>query len=102
MGGGGFLNGLLVAYLQVFPYPLVQAAVQRLNAARRRGGALEQLSAADEVIAAATTAAVEGASLGQIAKGLGFHKQKANVVPLASRSLAEPFEALRDASNPCP
>jgi methylmalonyl-CoA mutase len=44
-------------------------------------------------------AAAGGASVGQLAKALGFHQTWEKVAPMETRSFAEPFEQLRDASD---
>jgi methylmalonyl-CoA mutase len=43
--------------------------------------------------------AEQGASLGQLARGLGFHTEPAAIPPLAPHMFARPFEELRDASD---
>jgi methylmalonyl-CoA mutase len=49
--------------------------------------------------AAAVEAAVRGASIGQLARALGFHATPTAVPPLAPHVFAQPFEELRDASD---
>src|SRR5262249_22376726 len=44
-------------------------------------------------------AAAQGASVGQLASALGFHTELTVIPPLAPHPFAEPFEALRDASD---
>ncbi len=45
-------------------------------------------------------AAVAGATIGQLARAIGFHQTPAEPIPpLEARSFAEPFEELRDASD---
>src|SRR5262249_11132419 len=44
-------------------------------------------------------AAVQGASLGQLARALGFHTEPTVIAPLAPHVFAQPFEELRDASD---
>jgi methylmalonyl-CoA mutase len=44
-------------------------------------------------------AAVRGASIGQLARALGFHAEPTLLPPLAPHVFAEPFEELRDASD---
>jgi methylmalonyl-CoA mutase len=48
---------------------------------------------------AAVEAAVQGASIGQLARALGFHAEPMLIPPLAPHMFAEPFEELRDASD---
>jgi methylmalonyl-CoA mutase len=40
-----------------------------------------------------------GASIGQLARALGFHTQPTTVAPLAPHPFAQPFEELRDATD---
>ena len=55
-----------------------------------------------EPVAAAIEAAEAGATIGQIASALRFHQvESASITPLPCRRFAEPFEALRDASDAC-
>jgi methylmalonyl-CoA mutase len=76
------------------------AAVERVSAARRETAALAALSNASDRMAAAVEAAAGGATIGQMAGGLGFHDQPSqSLPPLEPRSFAEPFEELRDASD---
>lgn len=44
-------------------------------------------------------AAANGATIGQLARALGFHQSPARIEPLPARSFAEPFEELRDAAD---
>src|SRR5262249_13864354 len=44
-------------------------------------------------------AAAQGASIGQLARALGFHAEPTSLPPLAPHVFAEPFEELRDASD---
>jgi len=48
---------------------------------------------------AAALAAASGATIGQLARALGFHRSHARIEPLQARSFAEPFEELRDAAD---
>jgi methylmalonyl-CoA mutase len=43
--------------------------------------------------------AAAGASIGQLARSLGFHTEQTTIPPLAPHVFARPFEALRDASD---
>lgn len=49
--------------------------------------------------AATLDAAAHGATIGQLARALGFHQSPARIEPLPARSFAEPFEELRDAAD---
>jgi methylmalonyl-CoA mutase len=69
------------------------AAVLRVSKARR-GGAGPLTDPASLV-----EAAERGVSLGQLARALGFHAQPTVIAPLTPHPFAEPFEALRDASD---
>lgn len=76
---------------------LRSAATARLAAARR---AAPTLPAGDGRVAAAVEAAAAGASIGQLARALGFHTGEPAVVPpIAPHPFAEPFEELRDACD---
>jgi methylmalonyl-CoA mutase len=79
------------------------AAVKRMadvRCASRDSKPLAALAAATDRTAAAVEAAMQGASIGQLAHALGFHAQPLDSLPpLEPRSFAEPFEELRDASD---
>jgi methylmalonyl-CoA mutase len=47
----------------------------------------------------AVEAAEQGASLGQLARALGFYADPTTIAPLSPHPFARPFEALRDASD---
>lgn len=49
--------------------------------------------------ASAIDAAVEGATIGQLAQGFGFHQESASITPLETHRFAQPFEELRDAGE---
>jgi methylmalonyl-CoA mutase len=78
-------------------------AMQRLAHARRIGSALRALAAdwrdAGPITATAVEAAEQGASIGQMAAALGFHAEPTIIPPLTPHPFAEPFEALRAASD---
>jgi len=74
------------------------AAVRRLNDSRPADGA-KSVAAATDKIAAAIQAATAGASIGQLAKALGFHLASIQTRPFIVRNFAKPFEDLRDASD---
>ena len=77
---------------------LRKAAIDRLQKQRGKStGALD--IKADEPIESAVSAAAKGASIGQMARALGFHNQPTEISPLELRGFAEPFEELRDASD---
>ncbi len=73
---------------------LRKAAVSRLGKSRSKASSLTEAKF-DGIIAAAE----KGASIGQIARALGFRQEHAEIAPLAFRGFAEPFEQLRDASD---
>jgi methylmalonyl-CoA mutase len=82
---------------------LWEAAVARLH---RRQGDRETRSQGEEGIPAvslsvqaAVEAAARGATIGQLARALGFHAEPTLLPPLAPHMFAEPFEELRDASD---
>lgn len=79
---------------------LRETAVQRVSTARADDDSHAALSSADDKVAAAVKAASGGATIGQIARALGFRAEPSETMPpLEPRSFAEPFEALRDASD---
>ena len=75
---------------------LRSAASQRIKSLRK-----EEVSPAFESqdFAATVDAAVGGATLGQLATGLGFHEEATNITPLETHRFAQPFEELRDAGE---
>jgi methylmalonyl-CoA mutase len=77
--------------------------MQRLAHARRSGSALRALAAdwrdAGPIMATAVEAAEQGASIGQLGAALGFHAEPTVIPPLTPHPFAEPFEALRGASD---
>jgi methylmalonyl-CoA mutase len=75
---------------------LRQRAVQRLQA-NRPSSALKLHQT--ERMADAIAAASNGASIGQLARALGFHSDGITLPPLTPHPFAEPFEELRDASD---
>jgi len=81
---------------------LRSAAVRRLAQARVEVDAelLASLASRTGRVSAAVEAALGGATIGQLAAALGFHAETSPTVPhLEPRSLAAPFERLRDASD---
>jgi methylmalonyl-CoA mutase len=72
-----------------------QRAVSQCPA--RQSGALHR--SIDSLTAGAVEAAVQGASIGQLAPALGFHKEATVSAPLTPHPFAQPFEELRDASD---
>ncbi len=75
------------------------AATQRLASARRASPALTAMTWASQRVATAIDAAEQGASIGQLARALGFHTEPTVVPPLTPHPFAEPFEELRAASD---
>ncbi len=80
------------------------AAVRRLAACRqgdketRRQGD-QVLSLSPCLLVSLSEQAERGATLGQLARPLGFHAEPTALPPLAPHVFAEPFEELRDASD---
>jgi methylmalonyl-CoA mutase len=70
------------------------AAAERVARARR-----SHLATGDPGVAAVVQAAEHGASIGQLARALGFHVAATTLPPLAPHMFAAPFEELRDASD---
>jgi methylmalonyl-CoA mutase len=86
------------------PRVLRDAASLRVAGLRRENPALHRLagkaSGAEDRFDAAIAAAAAGASLGQLAETLGFHRLDCpRITPLAPHPFAQPFEELRDASD---
>ncbi|QDU56836.1 methylmalonyl-CoA mutase family protein [Aeoliella mucimassa] len=78
---------------------LRKAASDRLASARYAGDGLGSLASASCKIAAASEAAAAGASIGQLAKAIGFGDSPTQITPVAPHPFAAPFEVLRDASD---
>ena len=76
-----------------------QAAASRLASARCAESAIGDLASASSKTAAAVEAAAAGASIGQLAKGLGFGETDMQLTPVAPHPFAQPFEELRSASD---
>lgn len=74
-------------------------ATQRLATARCAAEVVSGVAGSSEKMAAAVEAASAGASIGQLASGLGFGEGDTTITPIAPHPFAEPFEALRDASD---
>ena len=74
------------------------AAACRIAAARRTDGSLS-FSTSKDLTSSAVEFAMQAATIGQLARALGFHKDPFEIMPLELRSFAEPFEVLRDASD---
>jgi len=86
------------------PREMRDAACLRVARLRRENSALDRLAGlpigADNRFDAAIAAAASGASLGQLAEALGFHRADCvPIAPLAPHPYAQPFEDLRDASD---
>jgi methylmalonyl-CoA mutase len=60
---------------------------------------LINLLSTKERTATAVLAAAQGASIGLLARGLGFHAEPTLIPPLTPHPFAGPFEELRDASD---
>ena len=75
------------------------SAAERVSAGRHAGDMLPRLSTDTDLMATATAAASDGASVGQLAESLGYHSESIESKPFELRSFAEPFEAMRDASD---
>jgi methylmalonyl-CoA mutase len=84
---------------------LLNAACARVRQARSGSPALTALASCGgrddpgTTTATAVDAAEQGASLGLLGCALGFHAEPILLPPLAPHPFAEPFEALRDASD---
>lgn len=78
---------------------LRQAAARRAQSSRPSTSTIGDLSSATSRTAAAINAAKRGATVGQLARALGFHQTRTTVAPIEARSFAEPFEELRDATD---
>lgn len=82
------------------PQLLRTSASERLVAVRKQQDSSLLFESSSSQTAAAVQAAGQGASIGQMARALGFHVEPSTrVQPLDARSFAEPFEELRDASD---
>jgi methylmalonyl-CoA mutase len=99
-----------VVHRPLEPAALRKAAAERVAAARPEEDSVAALSSASQRTvsqrtatqrtAAAVTAAEQGASIGQMARALGFRAGPTEAISrLELRSFAEPFEELRDASD---
>jgi methylmalonyl-CoA mutase len=78
---------------------LLAAASERVKKVRRNGTASASLSSSPERTASVLAAAQQGATIGQLASGLGFRQAAIEATPLPDRTFAQPFEELRDASD---
>jgi methylmalonyl-CoA mutase len=78
---------------------LREAAIRRVKSARPANEPLAAPTSADSKTAWAVAAAADGATIGQLARGLGFHASPSEIRRLEVRSFAEPFEELRDAAD---
>jgi methylmalonyl-CoA mutase len=74
------------------------AAVHRIAACKLEVANLPPQSAVSDP-EAVMELAEQGASLGQLARALGFHARPMTIPPLAPHLFARPFEELRDASD---
>ncbi|MDC0935184.1 methylmalonyl-CoA mutase family protein [Pirellulales bacterium] len=99
------LDELPLDHPQPDPPTLRDNAARRVAALRTDVAELSALSTADSDgsaasrTAAAVQAAAAGATLGQLAESLGFHRQPTSITPLEPQPFAEPFEELRDACD---
>jgi methylmalonyl-CoA mutase len=76
---------------------LRRAAVQKVREVKHETGAATDLTAAEDVAAAAVAAAEAGSTIGQLARGLGFQTHAAEAMTaLPQRRFAAAFERLRD------
>jgi methylmalonyl-CoA mutase len=77
------------------------AAAQRVAKARRTDDKVTENSERPVTLSPChlVTLSSEGASLGQLARALGFHAEPTALPPLAPHVFARPFEELRDASD---
>jgi methylmalonyl-CoA mutase len=79
--------------------PLRKAAVERVRSSRPPSEAFGKISSAASQTVAAIEAAARGATIGQLARALGFGESPITIEPLPVRSFAGPFEELRDAAD---
>jgi methylmalonyl-CoA mutase len=79
---------------------LRKAAAQRLAERHGKSELLAEMSTTTtDRTAIAVAAASDGASIGQMARALGFHRESIEIPPIELRAFAEPFEELRDATD---
>jgi methylmalonyl-CoA mutase len=79
---------------------LGEEAATRVRGIRSASHDSLSLSSGEASVSAAITAGQNGATLGQIARGLGFHDgATASIKAIEPRHLAAPFERLRDACD---
>ncbi len=78
---------------------LRDSAAKRIESQRDEMLSISQLSTDVQSVAGAIELAAEGATLGQLADALGFHREATNITPLEIHRFAEPFEELRDAGD---
>jgi methylmalonyl-CoA mutase len=78
---------------------LRKAAAERLRRERPSSEAVGELSSGTSRTTAVVEMATRGATIGQLARSLGFHKSPTKIERLKARSFAEPFEELRDAAD---
>ncbi|TWT81980.1 Methylmalonyl-CoA mutase small subunit [Planctomycetes bacterium CA13] len=80
----------------------VDVAGLRTAAAKRqesKAADIADMSLETDLSSACFKAASEGASIGQIARALGFHKTTTDITAIEPHLFAQPFEELRDASD---
>jgi methylmalonyl-CoA mutase len=78
---------------------LRKSAIDRTVAVRKSPKSLETLTAAGNVMESAIAAATAVATIGQLARAIGFGREQTEIQPLAAHYFAEPFEQLRAASD---
>jgi methylmalonyl-CoA mutase len=75
------------------------AAITRTVMARKPVNSLETLTAGGNLMEFAIAAAIQGATIGQLAHGLKFGQEMTEIQPLPTQYFARPFEQLRAASD---
>jgi methylmalonyl-CoA mutase len=76
---------------------LREAAAGRITSSRRETKSLAAIAAQPDRTEAAVNAAAEGATIGQIARALGFHREPYEIQPLKLLSEAKPSGDVRNA-----
>jgi methylmalonyl-CoA mutase len=78
---------------------LRKVASERLRREHPSNAAVGEMPPSPSRTAAAVEMATHGATIGQMARALGFHELPTRISPIEARIFAEPFEELRDATD---